>query len=205
MNNSDQNTDAPSSFYEKYSAFSDQQIKEILRNHKNYQEPAVAAAVKIAIERELIQSEQDLFAPEYQSESVSGSSVFPKITNAYYYKKVVASIFRILFFVSFLPIIFGLMKYAEGQLNMAFLCVGVGFIWLILTFLLYKTKKIFIANLQIFLLILVFVGLGYRLSIQDVFKVTDMIILVIGTSLILYFLFYLGKLIQAKPDPLSGH
>lgn len=202
MNNSDQNTDGPLSFYERYSAFSDSQIKEILRNHKNYQEPAVTAAVKIAIERELIHTEQDLMAPEYQSKPTDDSILFPEITNAFHYKKVVASIFRLMFFLSLLPIIFGVLKYAEGQLNMTILSVGLGLIWLIITYLLFKTKKVIVSMLQIFLLILAFFGIGYRLLAQATFQVTDLVILVSGTLITLYLILFLKKLIQTKPAEL---
>ena len=202
MKDFDQNEEGPKIFYEKYLSFSDHQIKEILRNHKNYQEPAVIAAVKIAIERELIHNEQDLLAPEYQSSQIDGFSFFPQITNAYHYKKVVASIFRTLFIVSLLPIIFGVLKYAESQLNMTFLGIGLGLIWLILTFLLYKRKKLLILNIQIILLVFIFFGLGYRMFNLEVFKVADLLILVIGTTLILYFLLYLRKLLQTKPEPI---
>ena len=200
MNNSDQDPDNPISFYERYSVFSDSQIKEILRNHQNYQAPAVTAAVKIAIERELIHTEEDLLAPEYQSKPSVGLTLFPEITNGYQYKKVVASIFRVLFFLSLLPIIFGVLKYAEGQTNMTFLGVGLSFIWLILSYLLFKTENRFVANLQISLLILAFFGIGYHLLVRDTFQVTDLVILVSGTLLALYLLLFLKKLIQTKPD-----
>lgn len=203
MSNSDKHTDGAISFYERYYTFSDNQIKEILKNHKNYRELAVAAAVKIAIERELIHSEQDLLAPEYQLDRSSGFSMFPEITNAYQYKKVVSSIFRVLFFLSLIPIIFGVMKYAEGQLNMTFLGLGIGFFWLILTYTLFKTKKLIIVFLQILMIIFVFLGLCYRLFFHEVFHVIDMVMLVIGTILPVYFLLYLKKLIQTKPDPSS--
>jgi hypothetical protein len=204
MNNSGQDNFAPLSFYERYSGYSDNQIKEILINRKNYQEPAVTAAVKIAIERELIHSEQDLFASEYQSKPSSRTSIFPEITNVYQYKKLVASIFRILFFLSFIPTVFGVLKYAEGQLNMTFLGVGLGFIWLILTYVLLKTRKLNVLYLQVCLLGFVFLGLVYRLFLQKPFHIADMAILVIGTLLPFYFLLYLMKLIQTKPDSLSG-
>ena len=204
MNNSDQQKDSPISFYERYTGFSDQQIKEILKNHKNYREPAVTAAVKIAIERKLIHSEQDLMAPEYQSKAPASLYAFPVITVAYHYKKVVASIFRVLFLASFIPIIFGVMKYAEGQLNMTYLGLGIGLTWLILTYILFKTKKLIILFLQILLLIFVFIDLGYRLFHQQIFRVADVAVLVIGTMVLLYFLLYLKKLIQTNPDQLSG-
>jgi len=204
MNNSDQGSDSPISFYERYAGFSDQQIKDVLKNHKNYQEKAVNAAIKIAIERELIHSEQDLLAPEYQSPASVGLSIFPEITNVYQYKKIVASIFRILFFASLIPISFGVIKYADDQLNMTFLGVGIGLIWLILTFTLFKTRKLIILFLQVLFLMLLFLGLGYRLFHQETYRVTDIAVLFIGTILLLYMLLYLKKLIQTKPDQLSG-
>ena len=204
MNNSNQESEGPISFYERYTDFSDQQIKEVLKNHKNYQELAVSAAVKIAIERELIHSEQDLMAPEYQSKTSEGLTLFPEIHIYHPYKKLVASIFRILFLSSLIPIIFGVLKYAEGQLNMTFLGVGLGLTWLILTFILFKTHKLIVLFIQIILLILVSSALGYRLFSQQIFQVTDMVVLLIGTMLLLYFLLYLKKLIQTKPDQLSG-
>ncbi len=202
MNNSDPNSDGPASFYERYTDFTDGQIREILKNHRNYQESAVTAAVKIAIERELIHTEQDLLGPEYQSKPSTGLSLFPDITDSYQYKKVVASIFRVLFFVALIPIIFATLKYSEGLLNMTFVGAVIGLIWAALTFLLLKTEKMFIANVQIVLLIFASFGIGYRLFIQNTFQVVDLFILVIGTMLALYFLFYLKHLIRSKPSQL---
>ena len=202
MNNSDPHPDGPTSFYERYADFTDGQIKEILKNHRNYQESAVSAAVRIAIERKLIHTEQDLLGPEYQSKPSAGLSLFPEITNAYQYKKVVASIFRVLFFIALIPIIFAALKYSEGQLNMTFMGAGIGIIWAILTFILLKTEKMVVANIQIFLLIFALFGIGYQILIQNTVQVTDLLILVIGTLLSLYFLLYLKQLIKSKPGQL---
>jgi len=150
----------------------------------------------------LIHSEQDLLCPEYQSKPSAGLSLFPEITDFYQYKKVVASIFRVLFFVALIPIIFAALKYSEGHLNMTFVGAAIGIIWATLTFLLLKTEKMFIANVQIVLLILTSFGIGYRLLIQNTFQVVDLFILVIGTMLALYFLFYLKRLIRSKPSQL---
>ena len=204
MNNSDQKSNSPISFYERYAGFSDHQIKEVLKNHKNYQEKAVDAAIKIAIERELIHSEQDLLAPEYQSQKTIGLSVFPEITIVYQYKKVVASIFRIVFLASLVPIIFGILKYPEGQLNMAFMGVGLGLIWLTFTFILFKTRKLIFLYIQILMLMLVFMGLGNRLFHQEILRVTDIVIMVIGIMMLLYLLLYLKKLIQTKPSEMNN-
>ncbi|HEY3372643.1 MAG TPA: hypothetical protein VGK10_17450 [Prolixibacteraceae bacterium] len=205
MDNSDQHADHPKSFYERYTGFSDQQIKEILRSHKDYQEAAVNAAVKIAIERELIHTEQDLLAPEYQSHISHTWSVIPEIPNPTLYKRVVASIFRVLFFTSLIPIIYGVMKYAGGELNMTYLGIGLGLIWLGLTYVLFKTQKLSVLLILLAMIILAFIILGYWLLSHQYFQVTDLAVLVIGTMVLLYLLIYLKKLIQTKPEDLSGH
>lgn len=204
MNNSEYDPDARDHYYERYTNYSDQQIKEILKNHRDYQEPAVSAAIKIAIEREIIHSEQDLMAPEYQSVNAHKMTAFPEVSNAYQYTKIVRSIYRVLFFVSFIPIIFGILKYAEGQLMMTYLGVGIGLLWFALTFALKKTQKLTIIFIQILFLIPLSVFLGIRLFQQEVFRITDMMVLVIMTALIVYFLLYLRRLILSEPEEPSG-
>lgn len=200
MNNSDQDIDGPISFYERYADYTDQQIKEILRNHKNYQEKAVAAAVKIAIERELIHNEQDLMAPEYQVSASEGWTLFPEINNAFHHKKMVNSIFRILFFASLLPIVYGMMKYSEGLLPMTYLGVGMGLVWLALTIILLKTEKLVVLFLQVLILLFVFGFVGNQLFRHHLVQSSDVLIWVIGTMVLLYLLLYLRKLIQTKPE-----
>lgn len=202
MDSNEQEPDGLSRFYERYTDYTDSQIKAILKNHRNYQEPAIGAAVKIAIERQLIHTEQDLLGPEYQSAPSAGLSVFPEITDAYQYKKVIASIFRVLFFMALIPIIFGALKYSEDQLNMSYIGAGLGIIWVILTFFLLKTEKMFIANIQIVLIFLALFGIGYSILLQDTFRIVDLIVLVIGTMLALYFILYLKHLFRSKPSEL---
>lgn len=204
MNNSDYDPETRDQFYERYTSYSDQQIKEILKNHHDYQESAVTAAIKIAIERELIHSDQDLMAPEYQTRVSYKMTPFPEIPNAFQHKKIIRSIFRILFLVSFIPIIFGILKYAEGELHMTYLGVGIGLLWLALTFILLKTQKLIIIFIQILLLLPLSVVMGVRLTRQEIFPVTDMLVLMILTALIVYFLLYLRKLFLTKPEQLSG-
>lgn len=200
MNNSDYDPETRTHFYDLYTTYTDQQIKTILKNHHDYQESAVTAAIKIAIERELIHSDQDLMAPEYQNRTPRKLTAFPEISDAYQYKKVVASIFRILFLVSFIPIVFGIMKYAEGQLHFTYMGLGLGILWLVLTFALRKTRKLILVFIQMMLLVPISVILGVRLTSQKIFPATDMLVLVIMTLLVIYFLLYLKKLIQTNPE-----
>jgi len=204
MNNSDYDPETRELFYERYTHYSDQQIKEILRNHKDYQEAAVTSAIKIAIEREIIHSDQDLMAPEYQTKLSRKPTAFPVIPDAFQYKKIVRSIFRILFLVSCIPIFFGILKYAEGNLLMSFQSIGIGLLWLILTFMLLKIRNQAIIFIQLLIVIPLAVILGIRLTKFVIFPVTDMFVLVIITTLIIYFLLYLRKLFLTEPEQ-PGH
>ena len=202
MDKSIDDTDVIESFKNRYSSYTDVQIKVILKNHKDYQESAVAAAIQIAIERQLIHSEQDLMAPEFQSVTTEGVKVFPVITNPYYYKKIVASIFRVLFIVGLIPLIFGVMKYAEGKINMTIPSIIVSSVWMLLTFLLWRTKRILILILQFVVLLFTIFSIAYSLINQEVFHKVDAIMLVIGSLITIYMMLYLKKLIQTKPDDL---
>lgn len=204
MNNSDYDPEKRDQFYERYTNYTDQEIKEILKNHHDYQESAVTAAIKIAIERELIHSDQDLMAPEYQTRTTYKMTAFPEIPDVFHYKKIVKSIFRILFLVSLIPIIFGILKYAEGELHLTYMSLGIGLFWLAMTFLLFRTHKLIIVFIQLLLVIPLSVVMGVRLTKQEIFPVTDMLVLIILTALIVYFLLYLRKLILTKPEQLSG-
>lgn len=200
MKKSDPEVAKPINFYDKYSAYSDSQIKEILKNHKDYQELAVAAAIKIGIERGLIHSEQDLLSSEYQNKTSFGFSFFPLIKDDYQRKKVVTSIFRVLFLLSLIPVIFGTMKYTEGQLNMTYIGVGLGLLWLLLTYLLLKTNNVLILISLIVILVGVLIGLSYRILMHEIFHAYDFIVLASGTLLPIYFLLYLKKLNQTKSE-----
>lgn len=198
MDNSDQQNELSENFYQRYTRNSDDQILEILRNHKDYQETAVNAAVKIAVERELIHSEQDLFAPEFQNSRIKGFSFFPVITNTYHQKQLTGSIFRFLYILSLVPVIYGFLKYAEGQINQTILGVSIGLIWFVLAFLLQKTQRKVILIPQFLLLVFILIFVGNRAINHESLKIIDLVMLIIGTLLPAYLLVYLKKLIGHK-------
>lgn len=200
MSNSGLETGNQNSFHDRYSEYTNGQIKEILKNHKNYQEAAVLAAVKIAIERGLIHSEQDLMGPEYQSQSSSGLSIFPAITSYYQYKNITASMYRILFVIALIPIVFGVFKYSEGQSELSIAGFVVGIVWALLTYLLLKTEKASIVWAMVLMVVLVSVVAGFWIFTQEKIVYLDFLMLAIGAILPLYFTFYLRKLHRQKPE-----
>lgn len=188
-----------SGFYERYTTFTDPQILEILKNQKNYQESARNAAIQIAVERRLIHSEQDLLAPEFQSSKDTKLSLFPTAPNAYHNNRLVGSVFRFLLIFSLLPVVYGVLKYSEGQIDQAILGVGIGAIWFLGVTLFKTSKKMVIFILLLGLLILSGVLTGLKLIGQDTLKVLDIVMFVISLLLPAYFLFYAKKLTANKP------
>ena len=203
MKNSDQENTGTINFYEQYTSLTDSQILEILKHQKDYQENARNAAVKIAIERQLIYSEQDLLSPEYQHSKNTTLTLFPQLTNSYHHQRLVGSIFRFLYVLSFLPIVYGFLKYAEGFIDQTILGVCTGLTWLLLVILLKKTENSFIL-LPLFG-ILIFVGalVGFKIASNHPIRILDFVIFIIGMLLSAYFLILVKKLLQNKPENLD--
>ena len=185
-------------FYERYSNYTDAQILEILKNQKNYQENAKNAAVKIAIERQLIQSESDLLLPQFQNERTTGFTFFPQIADEYQLQRLIGSTFRFLFILAFLPFIYGFLMYGQGHIDQTILGVCIGSVWIMLIFLLKRTGKSII--LLSLLGILTFVGstIFFKIAANHPIRIFDFVILIVGFVLSVYFLIYGSKLIHNK-------
>ena len=196
MDNSEQERTTEMNLYERYSNYTDDQILEILKKHKDYQEVAVDVAVNIAIERKLIHSKQDLLGPEFQAGRSTVFTFFPEISSEFHRKRLVGSIFRFLYLLSLLPLTYGILNYAKGEINQTLLGVGIGLIWFFLSILLSKTRKVFIFLPLFILLFAVSTLTGYGIFKKEAFQFMDMIMLVVATLLPLYLLLYLKRLIQ---------
>lgn len=200
MSNSDQENNRTINFYERYSNYTDTQILEILRNQKGYQESARNAAVKIAVERQLIHSEQDLLSPEFQKSKNTSLTLFPQMTSFYHHKRLLGSTFRFLYVLSFLPVIYGFLKYAKGFIDQTILGVCVGAVWFLLIFLLKKTEKPVILLPLFGILIFVGASITFKIVANHPVLILDFVVLIIGMLLTVYFLILLMKLMQNKPE-----
>ena len=198
MTDSDQKNYGMMDFYEKYEDYTDEQILDVLRNHKDYQDGAVNAAVKIAVERQLIHSEQDLLSPEFQSQRKIEFMLFPLITDVHHRQRLVASIFRFLYVLSLVPLIYGLLKYGEGFPVQTYLGIGVSAAWFALTVLLRRTKKAFFFFLLFALLLAVAVLTGLKVFAAPVLPVLDLVMFAISILLPTYMLSYLWILIGIR-------
>lgn len=187
-------------YYDRYKNYSNDQILEILKNHKDYQEAAVKDAVKIGIERQLIYSEQDLLAPGFQQGKTYRFTLFPVITNTFHYQRLVGSIFRYLFVVSFLPLIYGFLKYSEGQTSEAYWGIALGAAWFLLCLYLKTTQRsIFFIPIFGLLLFLSVIGV-LKIFMPGGLLTLDMVMLSIGLIVTVYLLLYLKILMKNRPD-----
>jgi hypothetical protein len=198
MDDPEQNLEGENRFYDQYFNYTDSEILEILRTHKDYQDQAVTAAVKIAIDRKIINSEQDLMSPEFQYTKIDGFTVFPLITNEYHKARLIGSIFRFLYVLSLIPIIYGVLKYAEGNLNQTIIGISVGIAWFSLSIIMRKTGSLIFNGVLIAFLVLICLLAGMRIFIIDSHQVMDLIMLLIVFLLSGYFLLYLRKLLTTK-------
>jgi len=196
MNNSDDNQTDLNNFYNRYTAYTDIQILEILRNHKDYRESAKNAAVQIAIERKIINSEQDLLSPEYQNVKIFKFSIFPEIKNAYHLQRLAGSIFRFLYVMALVPIIYGFLKYGEGLIDQAYLGVGIGVLWFSFALLLQNTRKPIFFFLLFSMLLILSIFAGFKIFTSENYLIMDLVMLFIGILLPSYLMIYLKKLIQ---------
>lgn len=203
MSNSDPLNMGTINFYERFSNYTDVQILEVLKNQKNYQESAKNAAVKIAIERQLIHSESDLLLPEFQNNRSTHLTLFPQITDTFHYQKLHGSTFRFLYMLSFLPFIFSFLKYSEGFIDQTIIGVCVGAVWVLLIFLLQKTKRTVILVLLFAILIFVGVSVGFKIAATHPVRILDFAILIIGILLSAYFLMVVKSLFQNKPESIE--
>ena len=185
-------------YYERYRNESDSQILSILKNHKDYQETAVNAVVKIAIERGLIHSEQDLLSPEYQNTRNPHFRIFPEISNPYHRNRLMHSIFRLLYLTALIPVVFGVLSYAKGQIDRTFEGIGLGLVWALLCFLYRKNRNNLILILLFTILAFLFIVVLIGILNQEVPKVPDVFMLIVGIALPVYFLLYARQLMHNK-------
>lgn len=200
MTNTDSNSRTSfAAFIERYSKLSDEQLLDILKNQKDYQENARNAAVKIAIERQLINSENDLSSSEFQYTNESKTTAFPTVENEVQAKRLNGSIFRVLFIISVIPLIYASLKFAGGMVNQAILGGIAGILWISGIFLLKKTRNALYLIPLFGLLVLVASYTALQIIELKPVKIADVFVLILGTLLVAYFLFYAKLLIKKQP------
>jgi hypothetical protein len=109
--------------------YSDEEILKILKKRKQYQPEAAEQAIKEAIKRGLIHSEQDLFADEFK-EKPTKVLLFPKIKKEQNRNDIRKSIARVLLLVGAAPAIWGVFKIVESSFAEGVVLILLGGIWM---------------------------------------------------------------------------
>lgn len=179
-------------FREDIPNYSDEKLIEVLKLRDHYQPEAAKLAIREALKRGIIHSEQDLFSEEYRCEEIQ-FSLFPKIRNDRNRIKIRRSIARSLVIFSVLPVVYGLieMKTRDSWEGAAILLFGL--LWLFCSAQLVKAfHKIFVSCLMAGT-VLVILYIVYRLVAAGQFIFMDFFLVIVLAGLIFYGLLFLLK------------
>jgi hypothetical protein len=177
------------SLSEKYASYTDGQIVEILKKHKFYQPEAAKLAVEEAIRRGVIHNEDDLLAPEFR-QMPRRFSLFPAIENQETKRRFQRSMSRIILFIGFLPIIYGILKIADKKTVEAAVFIGFGVVWSIISIFLLKNPR---ASLVYPLLVLAAISVIFATKLLlelPALKFTDVFVFLVVSCLTFYILIY---------------
>ncbi len=180
---------------EIFNKHTDEHILEILKKREHYQPEAVNVAVREAIDRELIHSEQDLFSPEFSPEPLK-PKLIPDIHREKNRNRIRKSLGRSLLIAGVLPLIFGFVRYNAGQLFEGIILLAFGLIWMFLSSqIIRKGSKTVIYSLLGATFVSVFY-VGYLFAGSKSIIFMDVFITAVLYLLVFYGLFFVRKLVE---------
>ncbi|MGQ7870392.1 hypothetical protein [Sunxiuqinia sp. sy24] len=172
-------------------------LKRLLSLRDSYQPEAVEIAICEAIDRQLIESEEELQSKRFQEES-HPKTLFPYLHHEKQFQKVFGSLIRTLYLVAVIPLIYGALKVVEAQQRDGLVMLGLGLLWIGLSIRMQKRQQAQIpfVLMGVFLvgLIHVFISRPSHLTWQ----VSDFVVLGIAVLLVFYLLSYLRVLLTRK-------
>lgn len=173
--------------------YSNEEILNVLKKRSLYQPEAARFAIKEAIKRGLIYSEQDLFSDEFK-EMPSKFTIFPKVEDDSAQNRIRVSIARILLIIGVVPIIWGGLKINESNLIEGILLILLGSIWIYASAQLMRALDPKMVNL-LFVMLLASVIYVIKLFFgMRNLVIMDFAIPVILCLLIMYGLFFIRRL-----------
>jgi hypothetical protein len=98
--------------------------------------------------------------------------------------------------MSLLPLTYGILNYAKGEIYQTVLGVGIGLLWFILCLLLKKTQNVLVFIPLFILLFGVSIITGFGIFKKEMFQLVDVFVLVISTLVPFYLMLYLKNLIK---------
>ena len=174
---------------------SDDQILEILKKREYYQPEAVRIAVKEAIERKLIHSEQDLFSSEFSAEPLK-RKLIPDIIKEKNKIRIRKSLGRSLLIAGILPLIFGFVKYNNSQVFEGVALFVFGLTWMFLSTQIIREGSKNAVGLLLLSTILSLFYVGYRFAESKSVIFMDVFIAALIYLLTFYGIFFIRKLLD---------
>jgi len=171
----------------------DEQLETVLQKRSHYQERAVEAAVREAIRRGLIHSEEDLLAPEFRPKPLK-TKLFPDIENEKVRNKIRKSIARGLLIAGILPLIWGVVKLNTGFRNEGLVVLVFGLLWMGIASSLIRQMLLNSVKILYALIVFSLAYTGRLLLSQPVVEFMDAFIIAVLYMLIFYGLTYLWRL-----------
>jgi hypothetical protein len=184
-----------SDFKEIINKHTDEQILEILKKRAHYQPEAVEVAVNVAIERELIHTEQDLFGPEFSSEPLK-RKLIPEISREKNKYRIRKSIARSLLIAGVLPLIFGFIRYNAGNFPEGIMLLIFGLIWMGLSAFLIRERSKLVVHLLMGATFVSLIYVGYHFATSRSFIFMDAFIASALYLLVIYGLFFVRKIMR---------
>jgi hypothetical protein len=180
------------SFEDKYKEISDEEIVSILKYREHFQPKAFQAALKIAIERGLINSTEDLAREEFAPHKLPPRSIFPLGTSKAYTFAIFKSLCRIFYGIGLLPLVFGVFKIVGRDYYNGALSLLIAAILFFIANRLEKTLNPLFAKIILFINIPVAASAVFFLfsreqnSKMDTFAVAVIVMVLLYVSLYLY-------------------
>lgn len=186
-------------FREIIAGYTDEELINVLKKRKLYQKEAADFAIREAVRRGIIYSEQDLFSKEFKDEPQK-FSLFPTIESETTSKKFKKSLSRSLLILGALPVVWGIIKVFEGYINEGILIFIFGIAWSLISFQLLRLTNPNVKLIHL-LFLMAFVAAGYiirNFSLSNSLNRIDILITAIGLGFVLYTIGFLGSLKNFK-------
>lgn len=173
-------------------------VTEVLKMRDQYQRSAVDFAIREALRRGLIRSEEDLGDPEFRQEPAH-FTLFPIPGKTETRTKLFRSLCRSLMITGAIPAFYGILKLTEHNYTEGTALISLGIIWIGTSwFLMERSEKKLIFPLPFLILI----SIPYVIRIMSwhaSLKWIDYFIPLVVYGLIIYSLSYVHAILKKQP------
>lgn len=187
--------DSPLPIEERIRGLSRDELLMALRMRKHYQPEAAAAAVKEAIRRGLIRTEEELSLPEFD-EPDQKFTLFPCPESKNARINLFRSLLRGVMIAGIIPVVYGIMKFPLMEVVEGVALISLGVVWIAMAwFIMERHEKRLILPMGILALL----SMVYAIRILMLFKYpewSDFIIPGVLYVVIFYFLLYARSLLR---------